>query len=67
MRLARVEVAGQAFWALLNAQADCFRRINAPFAHWAGLGADLAPDALDPSGEWLPLSAARLLAPLGTR
>lgn len=64
MRLSRVEVDGQAFWALLDAQTDRLRRIDAPFTHWAGLGADLAPDALDLSGEWLPLSAARLLAPL---
>ncbi|MFK9079530.1 fumarylacetoacetate hydrolase family protein [Pseudomonas neuropathica] len=64
MRLARVEVAGQAFWALLDAQTERLQRINAPFAQWAGLGAQLAPQALDLSGEWLPLSAARLLAPL---
>lgn len=64
MRLARVEVAGQAFWALLDARTDRLRRINAPFAHWSGLGADLVPQALDLSGEWLPLSDARLLAPL---
>ncbi|WP_047336821.1 MULTISPECIES: fumarylacetoacetate hydrolase family protein [Pseudomonas] len=64
MRLARVEVAGRAFWALLDAQTERLRRINAPFATWAGSGAKLAPDALDLAGEWLPLSAARLLAPL---
>ncbi|PMZ54279.1 hydrolase, partial [Pseudomonas sp. GW247-3R2A] len=46
------------------AQTDRLRRIHAPFTHWAGLGADLTPDALDLSGEWLPLSASRLLAPL---
>jgi 2-keto-4-pentenoate hydratase/2-oxohepta-3-ene-1,7-dioic acid hydratase in catechol pathway len=64
MRLARVEVAGEAFWALLDGQAQRLRRVGAPFTDWAGLGADLAPDALDLAGEWLPLSAARLLAPL---
>lgn len=64
MRLARVEVAGQAFWALLDADTDRLRRINAPFAHWAGLGTRLMADVLDLDDEWLPLSAARLLAPL---
>ena len=64
MRLARVEVAGQAFWALLDGQTEHLRRINAPFSHWVGLCADLAIDALDLAGQWLPLSAARLLAPL---
>ncbi|MCA4964357.1 fumarylacetoacetate hydrolase family protein [Pseudomonas sp. Y24-6] len=64
MRLARVEVAGQAFWALLDARTEQLRRVRAPFLHWAGLHADLVADALDPVGEWLPLSAARLLAPL---
>jgi 2-keto-4-pentenoate hydratase/2-oxohepta-3-ene-1,7-dioic acid hydratase in catechol pathway len=64
MRLARVEVSGQAFWALLDARTDRLRRVNAPFAQWAGLGARLSPDALDLSAEWLPLSGARLLAPL---
>ncbi|MHA6138622.1 fumarylacetoacetate hydrolase family protein [Pseudomonas mohnii] len=64
MRLARVEVAGQAFWALLDAPADRLRKVNAPFAHWAGLGAGLVADVLDLDAEWLPLSAARLLAPL---
>src|SRR3546814_8638640 len=59
MRLARVEVAGQAFWALLDGQTEHLRRINAPFSHWVGLCADLAIDALDLAGQWLPLSAAR--------
>ncbi|EOG3618431.1 fumarylacetoacetate hydrolase family protein [Pseudomonas putida] len=64
MRLARVEVAGQAFWASLDAHGNRLRRINAPFADWAGLGSGLVPDALGLVGEWLPLSAARLLVPL---
>ena len=64
MRLARVEVAGQAFWALLDAPAGRLRRINAPFARWAGMGVGLVADVLDLDDEWLPLSAARLLAPL---
>jgi 2-keto-4-pentenoate hydratase/2-oxohepta-3-ene-1,7-dioic acid hydratase in catechol pathway len=64
MRLARVEVTGQAFWALLDARTDRLRRVNAPFTQWAGLGTRLSPDALDLSAEWLPLSGARLLAPL---
>lgn len=64
MRLARVEVAGQTFWALLDARSERLRRINAPFAHWAGLSAGLVPDVLDLDDEWMALSAARLLAPL---
>lgn len=64
MRLARVEVAGQAFWALLDAHTERLRRVNAPFACWAGLHADLSEDALDLDNERLPLSSARLLPPL---
>ncbi|KAB0496513.1 fumarylacetoacetate hydrolase family protein [Pseudomonas vancouverensis] len=66
MRLARVELAGQAFWALIDAHDERLRRIDAPFAQWAGLGSELEPEALDLVGEWLPMSAARLLVPLET-
>jgi 2-keto-4-pentenoate hydratase/2-oxohepta-3-ene-1,7-dioic acid hydratase in catechol pathway len=64
MRLARVEVDGQGFWALLDARGHRLRRVAAPFAEWAGLGKQLSTAALDLAGSWLPYSAARLLAPL---
>jgi 2-keto-4-pentenoate hydratase/2-oxohepta-3-ene-1,7-dioic acid hydratase in catechol pathway len=64
MRLARVEVDGQGFWALLDARGHRLRRVAAPFAEWAGLGRQLSTAALDLAGPWLPYSAARLLAPL---
>lgn len=64
MRIARVEVAGQAFWALLEAETHRLRRINAPFASWSGLPAERALQALELSAGRLPLSAARLLPPL---
>jgi len=64
MRVARVDVAGKAFWALLEAETYCLRPINAPFARWAGLRGEAALDALDLGAQRLPLSAARLLPPL---
>lgn len=64
MRLARVEVDGQGFWAWVDAPAQCLRRVAAPFAQWAGLGPQLTAEALDLAGPCLPFSAARWLAPL---
>jgi 2-keto-4-pentenoate hydratase/2-oxohepta-3-ene-1,7-dioic acid hydratase in catechol pathway len=64
MRVARVEVAGKAFWALLEAETHRLRPINAPFADWAGLPGELALEALDLGPQRLPLSTVRLLAPL---
>ncbi|MGQ7859930.1 fumarylacetoacetate hydrolase family protein [Pseudomonas sp. 32A] len=64
MRIARVEVGGRAFWALLEDETHRLRPINAPFAHWAGLTGAQALDALDLGPERLPRSAARLLPPL---
>lgn len=64
MRIARVEVGGRAFWALLEDETHRLRPINAPFAHWAGLTGAQALDAMDLGPERLPRSAARLLPPL---
>ena len=64
MRLARVAVGGEAFWALLEAETYRLRRINAPFAVWAGLNPRHAMEAFELSSERLPLSAATLLPPL---
>ena len=64
MRLARIELDGQASWALVDAGGDHCRRVRAPFVRWAGLGASLHPDALDLAGERLSLAGARLLPPL---
>ncbi|MBA1204350.1 fumarylacetoacetate hydrolase family protein [Pseudomonas capeferrum] len=64
MRLARIELAGQAFWAQVDASGNHCRRVRAPFVSWAGLGANLHPDALDLADERLLLAGARLLPPL---
>lgn len=64
MRLARVEVAGEAFWALVDTHTHELRRINAPFADWAGRRGGLSPEVLDLGDERSALSAARLLPPL---
>ncbi|MDE1164397.1 MAG: fumarylacetoacetate hydrolase family protein [Pseudomonas sp.] len=64
MRVARVEVDGRAFWALLEAETSRLRPINAPFAQWAGLRGPAALQALDLGEQRLPLAAARLLPPL---
>lgn len=64
MRIARVAVGGEAFWASLEAETYRLRRICAPFAEWAGLSPALASEAFELSGERIPLSAAQLLPPL---
>lgn len=64
MRLARIELGGQAFWALVDASGKHCRRVRAPFACWAGLGPGLQLEALDLAGERLPLATVRLLPPL---
>lgn len=64
MRVARVALGRESFWALLDAETASLRRINAPFASWAGLVPATAREALELSVECMALSAARLLPPL---
>jgi len=64
MRIARVAVAGEAVWALLDADNVRLRVIRAPFAEWAPLLGEQGEAALDLDPEWIPLSACRLLPPL---
>lgn len=64
MRLARVELGGQAFWALVDADSEHCRRVRAPFACWMGQSGGLCLDDLDLSHERLSLAGARLLPPL---
>ena len=64
MRIARVEVAGEAFWALLDADSVRLRAIRASFSEWVKTVGDQGEAALDLDPEWIPLSACRLLPPL---
>ncbi|GLK88710.1 fumarylacetoacetate hydrolase family protein [Pseudomonas turukhanskensis] len=64
MRIARVAVGGDAYWALLEAETYRLRRIHAPFAAWAGLSPVEAIQAFELSNERVPLANARLLPPL---
>ena len=64
MRLARVEHRGEAFWALLDAEAMFLQRIRAPFAEWVGtcLSGDVTAMSLDKVG--LAVGECRFLPPL---
>lgn len=64
MRLARVEVAGEAFWALLASPSGPLRRIRAPFAEWVAALARQGIAALDLAAEPIELARCRLLPPL---
>jgi 2-keto-4-pentenoate hydratase/2-oxohepta-3-ene-1,7-dioic acid hydratase in catechol pathway len=64
MRLARVKHRGEAFWALLDAEAMFLQRIRAPFAEWVGtcLTGDFTAMSLDKVG--LAVGECRFLPPL---
>lgn len=64
MRLARVEVTGEAFWALLESPSGPLRRIRAPFAEWVAVLAQQGIAALDLAEERIELARCRLLPPL---
>ncbi|HBX55706.1 fumarylacetoacetate hydrolase family protein [Pseudomonas sp. UBA2684] len=64
MRLARVEFAGEAFWASLESASGPLRRIRAPFAEWAAVLALQGIAALDLADERIELADCQLLPPL---
>src|SRR5690606_41692799 len=64
MRIARVEVAGEAFWALLDANSVRLRAIRAPVSDWAPSLGEQGEAALGLDADWVPLAACRLLPPL---
>ncbi|ANG64413.1 hydrolase [Marinobacterium aestuarii] len=64
MRLARVDISGEAFWALLESPSGPLRRIRAPFAEWLGVLAQRGIAALDLAEEPIELARCRLLPPL---
>lgn len=64
MRVARVELAGEAFWALLDDDGVRLRTIRAPFVEWAPLLGNQDEAALNLDAERIPLSVCRLLPPL---
>lgn len=64
MRLARVEVTGEAVWALLESPSGPLRRIRAPFAEWVAVLAQQGIAALDLAEERIELARCRLLPPL---
>ena len=64
MRLARVEVAGEVFWELLDSDLQSLRRIREQFAAWAQVIGQGGMINLGLDDDCLALSACRLLPPL---